>query len=645
MKKKKFKLNKSKRHVKKAKSFHDLNVPLPLPDSSSISETKNDVQLKDSSEDYPKHRLRDDLREKYGFPQDKKSSASWNIENIAPPAGYVPKEEKIVEKEKLPKKEEKEESKFKGKTREEIEANQYEQGGQQIVLSDSEIRQNEITRVLAAANKGKILETYPVNANEVKVKVNIFDTPEGKIYFLKFPELSAPTKALLDNIKEKLVSSIDIKLEVTDVNAIEKLKNNLKARAEAILKQQFKLPTENINLLSGVLINEMIGLGNIELLVADPNLEEIVVTSAKEPIRVYHKRYGWLVTNLIVESENKIENYSSVIARRVGRQITTLTPMLDAHLVSGDRVNSILYPICTKGNTITIRKFAREPWTAVDFINNKTCSLDVFALIWTALQYELNVLFSGGTASGKTTILNVSSLFLPPYHRIISIEDTRELQLPEHLYWAPLITRLANPEGKGAITMLDLLVNSLRMRPDRIILGEMRRQEEAEVLFEAMHTGHSVYATVHADSAAETISRLVNPPINVPPNLLKAVHLNIVMFRDRRRGIRRTYQVAEFIPDESEKNGVKPNILYRYEPANDSIIKHSNSIRVFEELSRHTGLSVNEINKELENKKKILMDLVKRNVRDMNGIAQEVKKYYLQQQAQVESEKKSKKQE
>jgi flagellar protein FlaI len=198
-------------------------------------------------------------------------------------------------------------------------------------------------------------------------------------------------------------------------------------------------------------------------------------------------------------------------------------------------VNAILYPISTKGNTITIRKFARDPYTIVDLINIKTCDIETAVLVWLAIEYEMNVLISGGTASGKTSFLNACMPFIPPNHRVISVEDTRELMLPDFLYWTPLVKRTANPEGKGEVSMLDLLVNSLRMRPDRIILGEMRRQEEAMVLFEAMHTGHSVYATLHADSSAETISRLTNPPLSIPHNLLKAVNLNVVMFRDRRR--------------------------------------------------------------------------------------------------------------
>ncbi|MEM2605062.1 MAG: ATPase, T2SS/T4P/T4SS family [Candidatus Pacearchaeota archaeon] len=490
---------------------------------------------------------------------------------------------------------------------------------------------------------GKVLESYDVEANEVVTKISILETEKGKFYHIKLPEISKPTRALLETTKQKLITMIEIGTsEITDINAIERLRENLKEKAQSLL-QGFKLPKENIAFLTGILINEMIGLGNIELLIADPNLEEIVITSASEPVRVYHKKYGWMPTNLMLESEKQIENYSAIIARRVGRQITTLTPMLDAHLITGDRVNAVLYPICTKGNTITIRKFAREPWTIVDFINNKTCSIDVFALIWLAIQYELNILFSGGTASGKTTMLNVCTPFFPANHRIISIEDTRELQLPEHLYWTPLVTRLPNPEGKGEVTMLDLLVNSLRMRPDRIILGEVRRHETAEVLFEAMHTGHSVYATVHADTTAETIARLVNPPISIAPNLLKAVDMNIVMFRDRRRGIRRVYQVAEWIPEESDKYGVKPNILYRWEPASDKIIKHSESMRLLEDLSRHTGLSFSEINRDLATKKELLNYLVKNNIRDMNSIGKIIQDYYLKHGWKIAKENKIKK--
>jgi flagellar protein FlaI len=177
--------------------------------------------------------------------------------------------------------------------------------------------------------------------------------------------------------------------------------------------------------------------------------------------------------------------------------------------------------------------------------------------------------------------------------------------------------------------MLDLLVNSLRMRPDRIILGEMRKKDQAEVLFEAMHTGHSVYSTVHADSSAETIRRLVNPPIEVPANLLSAVNLNVVMFRDRRRGIRRTLQVSEFVDAEGEILSVKPNILYRWRPDTDQLDLLNPPQRLFEDLNRFTGMSMAQLKKDMAEKKKILDWMVKNNIRTIEEVGKIMRDYYL----------------
>jgi flagellar protein FlaI len=490
-------------------------------------------------------------------------------------------------------------------------------------------------------------DKYKVEADGVKVDVTIKKS-KGiiKVYNIDVPELSKPTLALVDEIKHELVVEVKVSAaEILDPKSMEGLKERFEEKAGEILKE--KLPgikEETKTFLIGTLLHEMLGFGEVEFLLNDGNLEEIVINSANEPIRVYHKKHGWLETNVVIKTEDKIQNFSNMIARRVGRQITLLNPLLDAHLVTGDRANAVFYPISNKGNTITIRKFARDPWTVTDFIENKTSDSSIFALIWLAIQYEMNVLISGGTASGKTCLLNVLMPFIPPNHRLISIEDTRELQLPKFLYWCPLITRQPNPEGKGEVTMLDLLVNSLRMRPDRIILGEMRRSREAEVLFEAMHTGHSVYATVHADSLNETIQRLINPPINVPSNLLGAVNLNVVMFRDRRKGIRRIYQVGEFITtEEAGKIGVKPNILYRWKPSTDSIVQHSPSLRLFEALSRHTGMSQSEINKELKIKKAILDYLVKNKIRSLEEVGKAMNQYYIDPDVVMNAVNKNKK--
>jgi len=475
-----------------------------------------------------------------------------------------------------------------------------------------------------------IIDSYDVTSDKIKVKVNIEKDESGLKYDIKISGISKPTQVLLLELKHRLITEVTISTsEILDPRVIEQVKKRFIDSCFKILDLIMPgLTSEKKDFIAGLLIHEMLGLGKIEFLLNDDFLEEVVINSSIEPVRVYHKKYGWLVTNVEVKDEAQILNYANIIARRIGRQITTLNPLLDAHLITGDRSNAVLYPISHKGNTITIRKFARDPWTITDLIKNNTCTVEIFALLWLTIQYEMNILISGGTGSGKTSFLNVIMPFIPPNHRIISIEDTRELQLPKFLYWAPLTIRPPNPEGKGEVTMLDLLVNSLRMRPDRIVLGEVRRHDQAQVLFEAMHTGHSVYATVHADSMNETIRRLINPPISVPKNLLAAINLNVVMFRDRSKGIRRVYQVGEYVESDEGKT-VSPNILYRWKSVDDKIVPHVGSLKLFDDLSTHAGMSQREIVGDLAQKEKILRWMVKHNIRKVDDVGEVINKYYL----------------
>jgi Flp pilus assembly CpaF family ATPase len=981
---------------------------------------------------------------------------------------------------------------------------------------------------MATETDGKylVIESYAIETDGLKVEINIIHDPKEfvNLYHLNFPSYGAGTSALLTNLKKSLVAEIVSRTGQLDMAAVEKIRGKFVEKAQKIL--DIELPSEaeeTKKALIGILMHEMLGLGRIEFLLSDGDLEEIVINKSQEPLWVYHKKYGWLKTNVKIETEAEIENYANIIARRVGKQITILAPLLDAHLITGDRANATLFPISSKGNTVTIRRFRRDPWTVTDFIKTKTASAELMALIWEAIEYELNILISGGTASGKTSFLNVCMPFIQPNHRVLSIEDsvageseiiikqnnkiqkttigelidalieddsikdtalendeeieiismpplgkidwkkpshfirhwvkkdileitlksgrqikvtpdhslfalnengkietilgkkitkksflatprclewqgekiifnlkehleafkgcfiksleiaplieknrellcknyqkqlinksirknfastamielinekpetgwissklgtkipmqieidetwarfaglwladgcydknsvlvsivepearatveaiaerfglktkmhsdgitlminskpfkqflenvlelkgnaytkkipgwafrletpiaaallngyfsgdgwvrkndiaivsasrqllqdtqtmllrfgiplrikwkmrkdktfearisgtkflkqfaveigfcidkktvasekwltqnshdvsdiipipkkyykeikkaikqevgktrtykswksyghnnsnigrrtlqklvekyeeelpaelkelasngifwdqveeieqkefegfvydlsvpenesfvanniichnTRELMLPDFLHWVPLTTREPNPEGKGGITMLDLLINSLRMRPDRVIVGEVRRQSEAEVMFEAMHTGHSVYTTIHANTADETITRLVNPPVSIPISMLDSVHLNIVMFRNRRLGSRRVLEAAEFIPEKRGKElEIKPNIIYRWRSSDDKIVAHNESIRFYDELSLHTGLSQNEIQQELKTKTSILNWMVAYDIHNVNSV-------------------------
>jgi len=473
-----------------------------------------------------------------------------------------------------------------------------------------------------------MLDNYYIELDIFSVNVNIVENKKGFVnrYIVRFPKLDEGTEAIYQEIKNRLITQIQIaSYDVTEKREL--LKKEFTEKAKREVEKLLPGIDENIKkYLIGRLVQEMLGLGKIEILLADPNLEEVVINSSKEPIQVYHKKYGWLETNLKIDSEEEIANYASIIGRSVGRQITTLTPLLDAHLPTGDRVNATLYPISNEGNTITIRKFRRSPWTITDFIANNTVSAEVAALLWLAIQYEQNILISGGTGSGKTSFLTTLMPFIPPNQRIISIEDTREIKLPDFLHWVPLVTREPNQEGKGEVTMLDLLINSLRMRPDRIILGEIRRSREAEVLFEAMHTGHSVYGTIHADTAMQTYKRLVTPPISVPETLIEAIDLFVVMFRDRRKGIRRVYEIAE-VPYTTLKTIERINILYRWDPSSDKIYKNRDSKKTIAKLKMMTGLSDSEIEEEIKNRIKVLRYMVEKNINDVNSVGKFVSLY------------------
>lgn len=492
---------------------------------------------------------------------------------------------------------------------------------------------------------------YEVEADEVKAEVSISQGKEEYVprYKISIPTPKKATKAVLDSIREKLIEKVGVEpREILNPKAMAEMKERFLKNAKKLVKEELpSLEKSKQKSLAGKLVHQMLGLGKIEILLRDDGLEEIVINSSKEPIWVYHKELGWLKTNLTLKSEGKIYNYASTIGRKTGRQITNLHPLMDAHLISGDRVNATLFPISTQGNTITIRKFARNPWTIVHFIDpgNNTINKEIASLLWLAVQYEENLLIAGGTASGKTSLLNTLTPFIPPTHRIVSIEDTREIRLPDFLHWIPMTTREPNPEGKGEVSMNELMVNSLRMRPDRIIVGEIRRQKQAEVLFEAMHTGHSVYSTLHANTADEVIRRMTNPPINLPEPMLEALHLACIQFRDRRRGIRRTYQLAEIVPKPSRgEKGVEidTNVLYRWKGRTDRIEKVRDSIRLMDEIKMHTGMNEKEIQEDLERKEKILQWMLDNEIKTVNSVGKVMADYYRDEDKVLEVAEKEK---
>ncbi len=477
------------------------------------------------------------------------------------------------------------------------------------------------------ASKRELLSSYTFSVEGLPVEVKIYSMDDFvPYYFMTIPGIAEGTKLILETkLKGELMSELKLDItEILDPKKFKLVKSKFMDAAQRVLQRNFpSLNEDNRHVLAVYLIQKTLGLGELEPLLGDEQLEEVVVNNSKEPVWVYHKKFGWCKTNLRISKEDQIYDYASMIARKVGRQINVLNPMLDAHLPSGDRVNATLFPISAFGHTITIRKFSRNPWTISTFIKQHTISPEVAALVWLCVQNELSLLVAGGTGSGKTSFLNAIAGLIPSNQRIISIEDTRELTLPSFLHWVPMTVREANPEGKGEVTMLDLMVNALRQRPDRIIVGEIRRQREAEVMFEAMHTGHSVYATLHADNAEQTISRLTNPPINVPPAMLDALSGIVVTFRHRRFNIRRVLEFAEVTDDGKSK------VIHRWDVSSDKIKSVSKMNRLSKTLSLYAGMTDKEIADDIKEKVTILKWLVSKNYLDVDQVGEIVAHYYV----------------
>jgi len=504
---------------------------------------------------------------------------------------------------------------------------------QDIVKKEESVQKEEARSVQEGndeeGNADKItakIDEYTFNSDNMPITIKVY-MKEGEfvpIYDVSIASISKTTEMILEQIRKKLIKEVTLGMvEITSQKESGIVEEKFKETIGILVKKYFPdMDDDTKGYLTTYLIQKSLGMGNIEILMHDVLLEEITINSVEEPVWVYHKKHGWLKSNIWLPTDEQTKHYAAMIGRRVGRQISILEPLLDAHLSEGDRVNATIMPISTRGNTITIRKFSRDPFTITKFLRSKSISTEAAALIWLCMQYELSALIAGGTASGKTSVMNVLASFFPPNQRIISIEDTREIRLPKFLHWVPMNTRLPNSEGKGEVTMGHLLVNSLRMRPDRILVGEVRRKKEAETLFEAIHTGHSCYATFHANTAEETINRITNAPIEVPKSMLPAISLIIVQFRNRRTGIRRTFQIAEILPDATA------HVIMQYDPKLDKLKKVAESKSLMKNLLLFTGYSRSEIQKKLKAKEEVLNYLVRHNIDSVDGVGRVMAEYY-----------------
>jgi pilus assembly protein CpaF len=318
------------------------------------------------------------------------------------------------------------------------------------------------------------------------------------------PQASDPYQDLKTRIHRKLIESIDLSVldSGSNTRVVEEIRQIL---AEMIETERLPLsPLERERLIEEVQ-HETFGLGPLEPLLQDPQISDVLVNG---PRRVYIERFGRLEkANVIFRDDAHLMQIIDRIVSKIGRRIDESSPMVDARLPDGSRVNAIIPPLALDGPMLSIRRFAVDPLKMKDLLNLGTLTQAMATVLEGTVRARLNILISGGTGTGKTTLLNVLSEFIPDTERIVTIEDSAELQLKQE-HTVRLETRPPNIEGKGAVTQRDLLRNSLRMRPDRIIIGEVRGAEALDML-QAMNTGHDgSISTIHANSTRDALHRL-----------------------------------------------------------------------------------------------------------------------------------------
>ncbi len=489
---------------------------------------------------------------------------------------------------------------------------------------------------------------------EERKNARIYRSSPWHIYELKFPDLNKDEKEFVELFSRALLKKysareleilfIKDKEEEAFVNRIYELLSQIgdtsiqklsDEKEEEIRQKISRFVKQNIsNLehpyeLSDLLFHEIVGLSRIDYLLEDDTLEEIMINSHKKPVFVYDKKYGLCKTNILFDSAEELLALVERIASYVNKDLNKDKPLLDARLPDGSRVNATIAPASPMGATLTIRKFGRSSLSITQLIKNKTISPVAAAFLWMAVEglsiCPLNMLIAGGTSSGKTTTLNALTVFIPEKERIISIEDTLELNLHDRENWVQLEARYGPYEKE--LSLNDLLKNALRMRADRIIVGEVRG-EEAETMFTAMDIGQQgMMGTMHANSAKEAIIRLQSPPMAVPKAMFSLLDLIVMQHRMKLPGqgvVRRLTEICEVsLMDEQ----VLLNNLFSFDRQDFSLKRTSIPSQSVEKWATLTGKTKADISKEISNRARLLNSMAEKAIFDYPAIRKVINAY------------------
>ena len=489
-------------------------------------------------------------------------------------------------------------------------------------------------------NLNPVIPPLPRNVDKRNVNVRYMLTPpyamahvywDAKlselVYDLEEPVLTSHDKQVLEKIEKAMLEIINVNVAVE--NTLEATTDYIDKTARLLIDElNIKVSIDSYNKIFYFLFRDFIGLNEIDPLLRDYFIEDIECNGVDTPIFIIHRAYRNLRTNVKFTDIDKLASFVEKLAQRTGRYVSYAQPLLDGTLPDGSRVNATYTKdVSSRGPTFTIRKFTKIPWTPTQLIAMNTMSPEMLAYFWVLLENKSNILVVGGTASGKTTLLNALAFFIPPESRVVSIEDTREINLPRE-NWLPSVARTSIGIGRiGEIDLFDILKSSFRQNPDYLIVGEVRGKE-AFVLFQGMASGHSSMSTMHADSVDTLIRRLQTPPISLSPTLVNsldcvAIATHAIVKSQETRKIKEIVEIVSV-----NKDGVAlVNTPFKWDPARD-VFYFKKQSKVFEKISLRTGISVESLQKEMMTRAKLLYELYKRKVFGFDEVGQTINEYH-----------------
>jgi len=476
-------------------------------------------------------------------------------------------------------------------------------------------------------DKTKINVRYMVIAPYVSIHIYYDKKLREVIYDVEEPIISKKEKANLDRIEQAMREVININM-VDGEKTRENLLDYIDKTAKLIISELgLVVEEDSYTRLFYYLYRNFIGLNEIEAIMRDYFIEDVECNGVGGAIYVVHRVFRNMKTSVQFNDMEKLSNFVEKLAQKTGRYISYASPILDGSLPDGSRVNATYTKdITSKGPTFTIRKFTKTPWTPTQLLGFHTMSPEMLAYFWILLQYQSNLMVVGGTSSGKTTMLNALAFFIPQENRVVSIEDTRELNLPRE-NWLPSVVRTGiSDQSGGGVDMFALLRSSFRQNPDYLIVGEVRGKE-ASVLFQGMASGHASISTMHGDSVDSIIRRLETPPINLSPMLVNGLNAMAIMSHAIVNGqeTRRLRKIVEIIKVDADGTAIV-NSPFSWSPADDKFYFKKDS-KVFDIISEKFGIPRTSLQKEFEVRTKLLYALFKKKIFGYNDVQNIINDY------------------